>query len=30
MPEWDTLVAGPEQTALAGVDVAQVFAASYR
>jgi RNA polymerase sigma-70 factor, ECF subfamily len=31
MSEWDTLVAGPEQqTALAGVDVAQVFAASYR
>ena len=30
MPEWDTLVAGPEQTALASVDVAQVFAASYR
>ena len=30
MPEWDTLVAGPEQIALAGVDVAQVFAASYR
>ena len=30
MPEWDTLVAGPEQTALASVDVAQVFTASYR
>jgi RNA polymerase sigma-70 factor (sigma-E family) len=30
MPEWDTLVAGREQTAPAGVDVAQVFAASYR
>ena len=30
MPERDTLVAGQEQTALAGVDVAQVFGASYR
>ena len=30
MPEWDTLVAGQEQTAPASVDVAQVFAASYR
>ena len=30
MPEWETLVAGREQTALASVDVAQVFAASYR
>jgi len=30
MPEWDTLVAGQEQTVPASVDVAQVFAASYR